>query len=321
MLFPFSSDRVLRDHLSAEQLMRVCDVIWSTDRRARAQTSRAPIPPGAIVYAKADHFIPLFHQLRRRRGRVVLVTAESDMAVTAELTRTRPLQVAAWFSTNAVDSSVQPIPLGLANSYCQVALKAPLLAEHAAPNERRPRWLYVNFRTESNPSVRGPIMEHFASMGQQDWLTVRHGEAGLEDFVLEMSTHRFAVCPPGNGIDTHRMWEALYNRTIPIVLRNPALRDFGDLPIVFVEDFREITLEFLKAAYTRIAGTEWNWEKLFAPWWHKQFGEARSGLLARGVRIGRAEFFRRLLTAGWTTFARRFFASPERQPAAARSSA
>ena len=164
-------------------------------------------------------------------------------------------------------------------------------------------------------------MERFASMGQQDWLTVRHGEAGLEDFALEMSTHRFVVCPPGNGIDTHRMWEALYNRTIPIVLRNPALRDFGDLPIIFVEDFREITLEFLKAAYARIAGTEWNWEKMFAPWWHKQLGEARSGLLARGVRIGRAEFFRRVLTAGWTTFARRFFASPEREPAAARSSA
>jgi hypothetical protein len=321
MLFPFSSDRILRDHLSAEQLMRVCDVIWSTDRRARTETSRASIPPGAIIYAKADHFIPLFHQLRRRRGRVVLVTAESDMAVTAEIARTRPLQVAAWFSTNAVDSSIHPIPLGLANSYCQVALKAPLLAEHAAPNEHRPRWLYVNFRTESNPPVRGPIMEHFASIGQQDWLTVRHGEAGLEDFALEMRRHRFVVCPPGNGIDTHRMWEALYNRTIPIVLRNPALRDFCDLPIMFVEDFREITLEFLKAAHTRVAGTAWNWEKMFAPWWHKQLSEARSDLLARGVRIGRAEFFRRILTAGWRTFVRRLFASPGREPAAAHSSA
>ena len=30
----------------------------------------------------------------------------------------------------------------------------------------------------------------------------------------------FVICPEGNGIDTHRMWEALYLRTIPIIKKN-----------------------------------------------------------------------------------------------------
>ena len=29
--------------------------------------------------------------------------------------------------------------------------------------------------------------------------------------------YMFVICPEGNGIDTHRMWEALYLRTIPII--------------------------------------------------------------------------------------------------------
>ena len=320
MLFPFSSKRVLSEYLSAEQLMRVCDVVWSTDRRASVKTSRAPIAPGAIVYAKADHFIPLFHQLRRRRTRVVLVTAESDMTVSPEIARTRPIQVADWFSANALDSSVHAIPLGLANSYCELTPKAPLLAECGTSNEERTRWLYVNFRVETNPPVRGPIMQHFESLDRRDWLTVRHGEAGLEEFVREMSSHRFVVCPPGNGIDTHRLWEALYGKTIPIVLRNPALREFGDLPIVFVDDFREVTPEFLEVQHRRIAGTEWNWEKMFAPWWQERLRDARTNLLARGAHLSRAEFFGRLFTAGWTSL-RRLLVLRKSEPAAARSSA
>ncbi len=32
--------------------------------------------------------------------------------------------------------------------------------------------------------------------------------------------YMFVICPEGNGIDTHRMWEALYLRTVPIIKKN-----------------------------------------------------------------------------------------------------
>ena len=32
--------------------------------------------------------------------------------------------------------------------------------------------------------------------------------------------YMYVVCPEGNGIDTHRLWEALYLRTIPIMQKN-----------------------------------------------------------------------------------------------------
>ena len=32
--------------------------------------------------------------------------------------------------------------------------------------------------------------------------------------------YMFVICPEGNGIDTHRIWEALYLRTIPIIKKN-----------------------------------------------------------------------------------------------------
>ena len=34
-----------------------------------------------------------------------------------------------------------------------------------------------------------------------------------------MSTFKYNICPPGNGLDTHRFWESLMVNTIPIVVK------------------------------------------------------------------------------------------------------
>lgn len=289
--FPFAADRIVKEYLSAEQYQKSCDQIWSTDHRAPVQGTQGASGPGAVVYAKADHFRSLFQQLRKQRGRIVLVTAESDLAITGEIAGLRPAQVADWFSTNAATAAVHSLPLGLANSYCQVTVKAPLLASCLEPVEERPAWLYVNFRRESNPSVRGPLLDHFRMQGG-DWVTVREGDAGLEKFVKEMAAHRFMLCPPGNGIDTHRMWEALYCKTIPVVLRHPALAAYEDLPILFVDDFRGISRAFLEESYEKMRTADWNYEKLFLPWWREQIEAAARKL--RRASNSRLPFLRYL---------------------------
>ena len=55
------------------------------------------------------------------------------------------------------------------------------------------------------------------------------------------SESAFALCPAGNGIDTHRLWEALYLGCIAIVqpsILDPLMKDF---PIIIIEDGSAIT--------------------------------------------------------------------------------
>lgn len=287
-LFSFDVKRVREEFLSAEQYRLCCDVIWSADRRAGLECPIGTISPGAVLYAKADHYLPLFQRLKKTRAQVALATAESDISITPEIHRLKPPQVVRWFSTNAVARGVEALPLGLGNSYCPVTPKAPALAEYQANPAARTKWLYVNFRCETNPAVRQPVMEHFRSrIG--DWLTVREGGVGPGEFLAEMTAHRFVLCPPGNGIDTHRMWEALYCRTIPVVQRHPALAAFEDLPILFVEDFRTLTQPFLREAYERFQSGSFNCEKLFLPWWRERLIGAKHS--AGNARLSWKRYF------------------------------
>src|SRR4029450_7140388 len=98
-----------------------------------------------------------------------------------------------------------------------------------------------------------------------------------------LTSHRFVLCPPGNGTDTHRLWEALYSRTIPVALDAPAMAAFRDLPILFVEDFRKLTRDFLAGEYERIRTSRWNWPKLFLPWWRDRIAEQCDKLKRAGA--------------------------------------
>ncbi|MGA7214405.1 MAG: hypothetical protein WCE49_15290 [Terrimicrobiaceae bacterium] len=295
-MFPFSSEEVQKHFVSAEELMRACDQVWSVDRRSPIKLERGQPRAGSCLYCKVDHLIGLFDQLRLVRNRVVLVSSESDRPITREFLERCPPQVAHWFSTNvqARDERLSALPLGLANSYCDITLKAPLIAAHSRLFAERSHWLYVNFRTTSNPAVRESAMHYFRSLGEPDWVTVQEAGRDFEGFLGEMTMHRFALCPPGNGIDTHRLWEALYSRTIPVALAHPAMDGFRDLPILFVEDFRQLTRDFLAREYERITSSRWTWQKLFVPWWRDRIRDQQEKLKDENAMLPRSEFLREI---------------------------
>jgi hypothetical protein len=293
-MFPFSAEEVKNHFISAEQIMRTCDQVWSADTRAEVDTEDRQPEAGSCVYCKLDHLVGLFNQLRKVRNQVVLVSSESDRPLTKEFLERCPRQITHWFTTNVQvkDQRVTALPLGLANSYCKITLKAPLIGTHSRPFAERSRWLYVNFRTSSNPAVREPAMDHFRTLKDADWLTVREEPLSLERFLEEMTSHRFVLCPPGNGIDTHRFWEALYSRTIPVALVHASLDAFRDLPVLFVRDFRELTRDFLANEYERIISSKWKWQKLFLPWWRERIHKQREQLRSSGTTLSHVEFLR-----------------------------
>jgi hypothetical protein len=66
---------------------------------------------------------------------------------------------------------------------------------------------------------------------------------------LKKSAYAFSICPPGNGIDTHRVWEDLILGIIPIVKTTPLDPLYKQFPIVIVDDWNKITQENLESWY------------------------------------------------------------------------
>jgi hypothetical protein len=68
-----------------------------------------------------------------------------------------------------------------------------------------------------------------------EWNTKR----SKEDYFKELAYHKYAICPRGNGLDTHRIWECLYLDTIPIVIKNDFV-NINNLPIIILDDWLDL---------------------------------------------------------------------------------
>lgn len=65
----------------------------------------------------------------------------------------------------------------------------------------------------------------------------------FRNHIFRMAEYRFCICPVGNGLDTHRLWECFYLKVVPIMLKNTYslnIKNTTDLPIVLLDSWDDL---------------------------------------------------------------------------------
>ena len=127
-------------------------------------------------------------------------------------------------SVNLLDplSSEECIPLGIENlSYRR---NSPLSEFSATPPFiQKENLFHISVRSNTNDAVRKVFLDQITSIN----LTNR--QLRRLDYYDLIRKSYYTLCPLGNGIDTHRFWEAIYKESIPVVLTESYL--FADLTL------------------------------------------------------------------------------------------
>jgi hypothetical protein len=81
----------------------------------------------------------------------------------------------------------------------------------------------------------------------------------------------FVISPHGGGLDCHRTWEALCLGCIPIVKTSEIDSLYKDLPVLIVDDWKNITVDLLTTTIVRFKimfeNNEFNMEKIKLDYW------------------------------------------------------
>jgi hypothetical protein len=200
----------------------------------------------------------------------IIISGHSDYGITdKEVEKFNPK---IWFTVNKQSDKVFGLPLGITNNTQESYLHTVYgnldsMLEVINEKKQDKNLVYMNFNISTYPSERQKVFDLFF---EKEWVTKGIIESTLEGrtkFLREIRNHSFVLCPRGNGVDTHRLWETLYMGSIPIVKRDIAFKDFEDLPICFIDDWNEITIEFLEKKQQRITSGNCNMEKLKVSYW------------------------------------------------------
>jgi hypothetical protein len=165
------------------------------------------------------------------------------------------------------------LPLGITNPEFAVYGNQYQMKEVHDRSVERSRWVYMNFNVATFPSEQTHVLQLFKERPYVTYESHEPSLSGRERYLLNLKSHKFTLCPRGNGIDTHRIWESLYMGCIPIVKRNMVHKDWLDLPILWIDDWSEITQESLEIAYATMRWGDYALEKLNVSYWINKINE------------------------------------------------
>lgn len=208
-----------------------------------------------------------------------IVSGHSDYPIVPFLTTA--YSNTAWFTVNNQSPHAYGLPLGVTNNTEEtenhpVYGNVSIMWEVAQTPRVLRNLVYMNFSVNTFAEERGPLWNRLADKA---WVTQgQHVPTldGRRQFLTDIRNHAFVLCPRGAGIDTHRLWETLYMGSIPIVIWDRAHENWKDLPILFIHDWSEITLDRLLYEHNRITHLEWNTSKLKAQYWVDYIHEGRN---------------------------------------------
>lgn len=183
-----------------------------------------------------------------------------------------PINLIKWYGQNVdiIHDKVESIPIGLENSeWFRDLNKETKINNIRLQNKNYKNLLYICHNINTNPIER---LEPYNLFKEKKWTTIEYGINGqnFDNYLDNLHSHKFVLCPKGNGIDTHRTWETLYVNTIPIEKKNLNNRFYNDLPICFVNNWSDINEDFLNDEYIRINNLKWNLEKLNFNYWENK---------------------------------------------------
>lgn len=218
-----------------------------------------------IVYFHTMYKDQFFEKIKNLDNKFIIITHNSDINIDFD---DSPPNVIKWFSQNVNCNSkkIESLPIGLENSkWFRHLNKKEKMVKKLSEDKNIKNLLYINHNPNTYPKDRIEPYNIF----NNTWTTVQNGHNGqnFDVYLDNIYNHKFVLSPRGNGIDTHRKWEALYLKTIPIEKRNINNTFYDDLPICFVDDWKEITEDFLNEEYERINKLEWNLDKLNMSYW------------------------------------------------------
>lgn len=127
--------------------------------------------------------------------------------------------------------------------------------------------LYSNFSVDVNKIKRLDCLNVFIN---KSWV-FREQKISTESFYRKLMRSKYVLCPEGNGIDNHKIYESIHFNSIPIVKKTYLDYFYIHFPVLIIENWSDVTKEFLENNYERYLNGLIQWKTTNSEWTKAKF--------------------------------------------------
>lgn len=218
--------------ITGEKIQQICDIYLGFDddfrfnpviskqnfKHCSLNSLTKPFDNPQKIFCYSHRIDKLSSVIHLFQNDFVLITHNSDGEIRQSadvITILNCDKLLKWFGQNICfeHPKLCLLPIGLANSQWP---HGNLYAFHNIrfSSMNKTNLVYFNFNIQTNKTKRQPCYDILKN--KLEWLET----IDPDEHHKRLSKYQFCICPDGNGIDTHRLWECLYLHVVPVVVKN-----------------------------------------------------------------------------------------------------
>jgi len=228
--------------ISGDTFRLLADHKWeSGSKELRATDLRS----GDIVFCESELLSHLDKEVLSKSDKpITLILGNSDQNHTERYVQELKLSILGdVFAQNLMDKieGFHPLPIGIENAWRSNHGMIRLKKVKSAGRDFRINRIMWGFNSATNPIIRGKASRELRLLPTADQIE----NVGVNQHQELLAKYSFVASPPGNGIDTHRTWEAMYFKCVPIVLKSYMTTYYEEigLPVWVLDSYEELSSE------------------------------------------------------------------------------
>lgn len=242
--------------ITGERIQQLCNIYFGfqedfdfnpviknqTDKQFSLDNLNKEINNPYYIFCYTHRIKELSSKIHLFKNKFILITHNSDGEI-----RERPEvlnilnseNLYKWYSQNICFDHYKLffLPIGIANSQWSHGNINIFNNNDVLNNScNKSKDIYFNFNINTNIAKRIKCFDNLKH--KLVWLQ----NVSPSNNILRLSQYKFCICPEGNGVDTHRLWEALYVKTVPIVIKSEFtnILQKNNVPIVILNSWDDL---------------------------------------------------------------------------------
>jgi hypothetical protein len=286
-------------YISSRGILKSCDYYSLTPHSSIKRLYNYPdikvldtikTPTIYVCSSAIPHFISVMLPLIKNE--FILVSGDCDETIPDEILNGDNLKqllnntkLKHWFSQNMTleHPKITKMPIGLDYhtlqtrplwgpiTKCQDQEKIlTMVKSKSTPFWERSSLCYANFHFSMNTKLGYDRKDAYQNIDKK---LVYYEENKVSRIITwnKQKEYAFVICPHGGGLDCHRNWEALCLGCIPIVKTSKIDNLYDNLPVLIVDDWKNINTELLENTINKFKvkfqNNEFEIEKLKLKYW------------------------------------------------------
>ena len=228
-----------KPYVSGDSFKKISDHVFDAENNIKIKD----IHQNDLVFVKTEYLEIFFEEyLPYIKNYFILLSHNSSSVVKENHLKMLGDKELKWFASNLnistlKDKRIEVLPYGIKNKNSLVDGRLGTLNFDIPHQDNKKNKIYSSFNTLKNKERINlfRISKESENIDSKNY-------ANRKNYIRNLSMYKFNVCPQGKGLDTHRFWESLIVKTIPVVKKSNFIENLSrfDIPMLVVEEWEEL---------------------------------------------------------------------------------